>query len=165
MSNRYFYIYIHTLLVYLRFWFMYVQKASHYRPDTGVIGVCLLPIKFSSWLSEDVKWSEVHSRSARSTHPMACSKAIGSRYCTPWERSNISQCHEIVALVHADSPSKPVMKEHLVRQIEELSGCITSSRGRITKLLNFVSAVDHSSLKLFKQLAHNVFDKLQINWA
>eukprot|EP00439_Symbiodinium_sp_Y106_P034043 s1233_g4.t1 len=35
--------------------------------------------------------------------------------------------------------------EHLVRQIEELSGCITSSRGRITKLLNFVSAVDHSS--------------------
>ena len=57
------------------------------------------------------------------------------------------------------------MKEHLVRQIEELSGCITSSRGRTTKLLNFVSAVDHSSLKLFKQLAHNVFDKLQINWA
>ena len=81
------------------------------------------------------------------------------------DRTFLDANDEIVELVHAATPHKPIIKEYLLHKIEELPGCITSSRGRTTKLQTFVGAIDHSSLKLFKQLDHNSFEKLQINWA
>ncbi|CAE7285930.1 unnamed protein product [Symbiodinium microadriaticum] len=81
------------------------------------------------------------------------------------DRHFLNANDEMVELVHAATPQKPIIKEYLLHKIEELPGCISSSRGRTTKLQTFVGAVDHSSLKLFKPLGHNSFEKLQINWA
>ncbi|CAE7791620.1 unnamed protein product [Symbiodinium sp. CCMP2592] len=81
------------------------------------------------------------------------------------DRTLLDANDEIVELVHGATPHKSIIKEYLLHKIEELPGCIASSRGRTTKLQTFVSAIDHSAMKLFKQLDHNSFEKLQINWA
>ena len=81
------------------------------------------------------------------------------------DRMLVDANDEIVELVHASMPTRPILKEYLLHKIDEFPGCITSTRGRTTKLQRFVSAIDHSSLKLFRQVDHSTFEKLQINWA
>ena len=67
--------------------------------------------------------------------------------------------------MHAKTPMKHIIKEYLIQKIDAVPGCISSNRGRSTKLQTFVSALDSSGIKLFRQMEHNNFEKLLVNWS
>lgn len=89
----------------------------------------------------------------------------GSSMAPPGDQDAEQSSHDqVVRLVHAKTPMRHVIKEYLISKVDDLPGSISSSKGRRTKCQNFVSALDRSKMKLFRQLEHNSFEKLQINW-
>ena len=76
----------------------------------------------------------------------------------------IKESNELVELVHAATPMKRIIKEYLIMKVESLPGCASSTKGKRTKLTNFIDALDHTDAKLFKQMDAACFAKLQVDW-
>ncbi|CAL1131577.1 unnamed protein product, partial [Cladocopium goreaui] len=58
---------------------------------------------------------------------------------------------ELITIVHRKTPMKTFIKEYLISKVEDIPGAVQSTRGRRTKLQFFLSALDHSTIKLFRQ--------------
>ena len=71
---------------------------------------------------------------------------------------------KLIELVRAKTPMKRIIKDYLIQKIDAVPGCIQASRGRRTKLQTFVSALELSGAKLFRQMEHH-FEKLMVDWS
>ena len=58
---------------------------------------------------------------------------------------------------------KTFIKEYLISKVEDIPGAVQSTRGRRTKLQFFPSALDHSTIKLFRQHGQHAFEKLLVD--
>ncbi|CAE7371257.1 unnamed protein product, partial [Symbiodinium necroappetens] len=76
----------------------------------------------------------------------------------------LKESNDLVAIVHAATPLRRIIKEYLILKVEALPGCAASSKGKRTKLVNFVDALDHTDVNLFKQIDATCFAKLLIDW-
>ncbi|CAL1171366.1 unnamed protein product [Cladocopium goreaui] len=72
---------------------------------------------------------------------------------------------ELITIVHRKTPMKTFIKEYLISKVEDIPGAVQSTRGRRTKLQFFLSALDHSTIKLFRQHDQHAFEKLLVDWA
>ena len=75
-----------------------------------------------------------------------------------------SENDALSVLVHRKTPMKNFIKEYLVQKVDDIPGALSSTRGRRTKMQNFLSALDHCVVKLFKQQDQHVFEKLLVDW-
>ena len=65
----------------------------------------------------------------------------------------IMEAETLVQQVHANTPQRRILKEYLIHKLEVLPGCAASSKGKKTKLSNFVEALDTANSRLFNQVA------------
>ena len=72
---------------------------------------------------------------------------------------------ELITIVHRKTPMKTFIKEYLISKVEDIPGAVQSTRGRRTKLQFFLSALDHSTIILFRQHDQHAFEKLLVDWA
>ena len=77
----------------------------------------------------------------------------------------IHEANEVIAIVHTATPMKRIIKEYLILKVEALPGCASSSKGKRTKMVNFIDALDHADVKLFQQIDATCFAKLLVDWA
>ncbi|CAL1159484.1 unnamed protein product [Cladocopium goreaui] len=72
---------------------------------------------------------------------------------------------ELITIVHRKTPMKTFIKEYVISKVEDIPGAVQSTRGRRTKLQFFLSALDHSTIKLFRQHDQHAVEKLLVDWA
>ena len=76
----------------------------------------------------------------------------------------IMEAETLVQKVHANAPQRRILKEYLIHKLEVLPGCAASSKGKKTKLSNFVEALDTANSCLFNQVDSSCFHKLLVDW-
>ncbi|CAE8688578.1 unnamed protein product, partial [Polarella glacialis] len=69
----------------------------------------------------------------------------------------------VVKLVHEKTPNKLIIKEYIINKVNGLQGACQSSKGKTSKMQNFIEAVDNSSLSLVRQMESGAFQKLQVD--
>eukprot|EP00972_Heterocapsa_arctica_P114786 16444297-Heterocapsa_arctica.AAC.1 len=71
------------------------------------------------------------------------------------EGSTLQQHDDIVRLVHARTPNKANVKSYVISKVEGLPGAIMSTKGKTTRVQNFVDALGKSALALFRHIDVN----------
>ncbi|CAE7356278.1 unnamed protein product, partial [Symbiodinium sp. CCMP2456] len=78
---------------------------------------------------------------------------------------NVEQYNQLISAVHASTPNVRQVKQYLIQKVDALPGCVMSSKGKRTKMMNFIEALDSSEFVLFKQVDAHTFHKLLVDWA
>lgn len=106
----------------------------------------------------------IHHHLAEDTEWLA-SRLSGNNVPPPGtETACLDQNAALVKLVHEKTPMKHLIREYLINKVEDLPGSIASTRGRTTKVQNFIESLDASGCPLFRQVEHKNFEKLIIDW-
>lgn len=83
----------------------------------------------------------------------------------PREQTSVqSRADGRVIDVHKATPNRPVPKEYLIQKLSVLPGAMSSTKGKKTKVQNFVDALDQTSIKLFNHIDTHVFQKLLVDY-
>lgn len=106
----------------------------------------------------------IHHHLAEDTEWLA-SRLSGNNVPPPGtETACLDQNAALAKLVHEKTPMKHLIREYLINKVEDLPGSIASTRGRTTKVQNFIESLDASGCPLFRQVEHKNFEKLIIDW-
>ena len=72
--------------------------------------------------------------------------------------------NQLICTAHASTPNAWQVKQYLTQKVESLPGCVMPSKGKRTKMMNFIEAIDSSEFVLFRQVGKHTFHKLLVDW-
>ena len=122
-----------TAALYLREWRLPFFKENSLDDCLGMIGDLKA---VSAELHQDLEW--------------LASRLSGSTSQPPdTQQTWAEKSDELVVVAHSKTPMKAIIKEYLIQKVDPLPGNVASSKGKRTRVQNFVAALGHTQVKLF----------------